>query len=706
MKNNSILKNILFKTAMFGLLPATLVLSHSNVTLANETEIISSDFIFGNGYIEAPDSEEVPIVGIPGSANGLQLYGASPYYNAYELGLLPALRNQGSGETCWAFANTGAVEADLILDGAGTDIDLSELHVAYFTSHMYDDPTNCHDADTVSCNSNWIANGGCSELAYRAWMEGIGLIPESDMPYRYGNELNGFSVSDDYAYGHNAYRIKEAYLIDINDTEGIKYAIKTHGGVAASIYIKDRDNTYFNNNYNAYCYPYSDANHAVMLVGWDDNFPKENFNSACRPSSNGAWLVRNSWGGDGYSRYGYFWLSYEDAGLLSRDKVVAYDADNTTFNRTYAYFRNFHPGARATVPAGTIVRTSFTAVTGEVIKAIGFETNSAEFTAYVTVTAGDQSATGSINTSFAGFYTIDLNNELVVSPGTEVTVELSFSKEVRLFIENPKAEEYSTLYMSNTCTRGFDMIYSYGLSNHVNYDPMIMMYTSNIELIDISLNLSSLDMNVGERQTLTAITTPAVVSDNNFTWSSSNSYVASVDSNGQVSAKHVGKAIITVTASNGKSASCAVTVTFEPLPDKIEDGKILLYRMYNPNSGEHFWTGSGQEVADLVNAGWDFEGDGWWAPLEGQPLYRLYNPNAGDHHYTMDASERDNLVNAGWRYEGDAWNSAPEGEGYPLYRLYNPNAQAGSHHLTASAEERDNLCNAGWTYEGVSCRGL
>ena len=443
-----------------------------------------------------------------------------------------------------------------------------------------------------------------------------------------------------------------------------------------------------------------------MLVGWDDNFPKENFNSACRPSSNGAWLVRNSWGGDGYSRYGYFWLSYEDAGLLSRDKVVAYDADNTTFNRTYAYFRNFHPGARATVPAGTIVRTSFTAVTGEVIKAIGFETNSAEFTAYVTVTAGDQSATGSINTSFAGFYTIDLNNELVVSPGTEVTVELSFSKEVRLFIENPKAEEYSTLYMSNTCTRGFDMIYSYGLSNHVNYDPMIMMYTSNIELIDISLNLSSLDMNVGERQTLTAITTPAVVSDNNFTWSSSNSYVASVDSNGQVSAKHVGKAIITVTASNGKSASCAVTVTFEPLPDKIEDGKILLYRMYNPNSGEHFWTGSGQEVADLVNAGWDFEGDGWWAPLEGQPLYRLYNPNAGDHHYTMDASERDNLVNAGWRYEGDAWNSAPEGEGYPLYRLYNPNAQAGSHHLTASAEERDNLCNAGWTYEGVSCRGL
>lgn len=135
------------------------------------------------------------------------------------------------------------------------------------------------------------------------------------------------------------------------------------------------------------------------------------------------------------------------------------------------------------------------------------------------------------------------------------------------------------------------------------------------------------------------------------------------------------------------------------------DTTVMMYRLYNPNSGEHFYTGSIEERTNLVNVGWNFEGNGWEAPANsGYPVYRLYNPNAGDHHYTNSDEEKNNLIAAGWRYEGVAWNS-PAPNDKPLYRLYNPNAQSGAHHYTMSGEERDNLVSVGWNYEGIGWFG-
>lgn len=63
---------------------------------------------------------------------------------------------------------------------------------------------------------------------------------------------------------------------------------------------------------------------------------------------------------------------------------------------------------------------------------------------------------------------------------------------------------------------------------------------------------------------------------------------------------------------------------------------IQLYRLYNPNSGEHFYTKTTGERDNLRKVGWHYEGVGWVAPSTGNPVYRLYNPNAGDHHYTLN----------------------------------------------------------------------
>lgn len=130
-----------------------------------------------------------------------------------------------------------------------------------------------------------------------------------------------------------------------------------------------------------------------------------------------------------------------------------------------------------------------------------------------------------------------------------------------------------------------------------------------------------------------------------------------------------------------------------------------MHRLYNPNSGEHFYTANTVERDKVKNAGWRYEGIGWNAPSSGDPVYRLYNPNAGDHHYTLHLYEKNHLVNVGWRYEGVGWYS-DKSKAVPLYRAYNPNAKAGSHNYTVNNNEQQNLLRAGWRNEGIAWYGV
>lgn len=87
-----------------------------------------------------------------------------------------------------------------------------------------------------------------------------------------------------------------------------------------------------------------------------------------------------------------------------------------------------------------------------------------------------------------------------------------------------------------------------------------------------------------------------------------------------------------------------------------QEGTAVMYRLYNPNSGEHFYTQNVEERDGLINVGWRYENISWIAPLRSSvPVYRLYNPNAGDHHYTIDKEERDHLISVGWRDENIGW---------------------------------------------------
>ena len=153
-------------------------------------------------------------------------------------------------------------------------------------------------------------------------------------------------------------------------------------------------------------------------------------------------------------------------------------------------------------------------------------------------------------------------------------------------------------------------------------------------------------------------------------------------------------------------ASAGQTIKNESDVKSTTQLSVEMYRLYNPNSGEHFYTASAGERDTLISAGWKYEGVGWIAPATSNtPVYRLYNPNAGEHHYTMNKEERDYLVTIGWKDEGIGWYS-DDAKTVALYRQYNPNAKTGSHNYTTSKSENDWLVSIGWKGEGVGWYGL
>ena len=138
-------------------------------------------------------------------------------------------------------------------------------------------------------------------------------------------------------------------------------------------------------------------------------------------------------------------------------------------------------------------------------------------------------------------------------------------------------------------------------------------------------------------------------------------------------------------------------------PSQPASDTVTMWRLYNPNSGEHFYTANTAERDRLIRLGWHDEHVGWVAPAKSSdPVYRLYNPNAGDHHYTMNPAEVTMLKKAGWKYEGVGWYSATNEGRKPLYREYNPNAKSGAHNYTLSRAENDHLVRVGWRAEGLA----
>ena len=235
---------------------------------------------------------------------------------------ITSIKNQGDYGNCWAFAAIACCEAEAVKNhGASiTDTDLSEHHLVYFS---YNGERS--SGDTVTAVEPYYTFGGFSHLPIFTLSSWIGLVDEDVAKYSDFTANPSISLNPDLMYGNNKYYLTNAYTYSLPDEiDEVKEAILTYGAVQTSYCSSDdflNKGNYRNKIYAHYCPTAYASDHAVAIVGWDDNYSKDNFKSSARPQNNGAWLVKNSWGND-WGLDGYFWLSYEDKSAI---EAIAFD---------------------------------------------------------------------------------------------------------------------------------------------------------------------------------------------------------------------------------------------------------------------------------------------------------------------------------------------------------------------------------------------
>ncbi len=157
---------------------------------------------------------------------------------------------------------------------------------------------------------------------------------------------------------------------------------------------------------------------------------------------------------------------------------------------------------------------------------------------------------------------------------------------------------------------------------------------------------------------------------------------------------------VTTTADEESGSRSAPAAT----PQAAVGDKINFLRTFNPNAQLHFFTTREPEYANVLNAGFQDESSGRsvFAVLQNVDpgalaIQRLYNPNTGEHYYTLNTFERDNLVSLGWTAEGTegaAFTTAQAGT-TEIFHVYNAATGATSSRRMWASETAWRLCLAG-----------
>ncbi len=358
------------------------------------------------------------------------------YYNLRDLGLVTPVKNQGKGGNCWAFAALGSLESCL-LKATGTTFDLSEENMKNLMS-KYSDYGWAMETNT----------GGYDRMGIGYLTSWLGPINDSDDEYSDQSLLS--PIFNSFIHIQNILTLKRT---SYTDNDEIKKAIMNYGAVSTSI----RWESSYLNGKNYYYNGTSGANHAVVIVGWDDNYSKDNFKN--KPEGNGAWIIKNSWG-TSKTNDGFYYVSYYDKKLAPLNKP-----DSTfTFilNDTIKYDKNYQydiPGRTDYFlnKSSTVwYKNKFISTGNEYLAGVStyFEKNTDwDLSIYVNGIL-KYAKSGSSHT---GYYTIDLRNLIPINLGDvfEVVFKISVDGEAAF----PVSESVSLnreLYTGNISYLSYD----------------------------------------------------------------------------------------------------------------------------------------------------------------------------------------------------------------------------------------------------------
>lgn len=385
------------------------------------------------GHLETPQKEPGPNTGSllgaawpdTGEENQETEITLPAVYDYRREGRAPKVENQENLGTCWAFAALSAVESSLLPEESW---DFSEDHMSIQNSFRMGQ--NAGGDYTMS-------------LAYLlAWQ---GPVTEEEDPYNDGDSPEGLE-----AVKH----LQEVQFLPERDIEAIKRAVLAVGGVQSSLYTSLKDasseSVYYQKEQAAYYYNGTEPpNHDSVIVGWDDNFPKEAF--TIEPPGDGAFLCMNSWGeafGDG----GYFYVSYYDANIgrtnLSYTRIEGPDNYDRIYQSDLCGWSGQAGYGAETAWAANV----YQAQEKESLAAVGFYATGPD-TSYeiYAVTELNLSSEAEVfqnpvplasgNLENAGYYTIDFSGPVTLEKGQNFAVVIKITTPG---VTQPVAIEYQT----------------------------------------------------------------------------------------------------------------------------------------------------------------------------------------------------------------------------------------------------------------------
>jgi len=339
---------------------------------------------------------EIPKLGYPAS------------YDLRTLGRLTPIKDQGDCGSCWAFATYASLESWFLGEGTLTP-DFSENNLK-----------NCHEFTYTGCEggNRWMST------AYLARWDGP--VNEASDPYHAYEEACTLGLEEKK---HVETVLMTPDRASSTDNGNIKQAVMDYGAMYTSMYY---DSSYYNGANYTYYYSGTDpSNHAVAIVGWDDDFDRTLF-SPPYPAGSGAWIGRNNWG-SGWGESGYFYISYYDS-HIGKDNASFIDAEEPDHYSIYQY----DPlGLVSSIGYGTSTAWGaniFTAITNENLTSVTFYAlavnTSYEVYVYDSFSGSSflsllGSKTGTL--SYPGYHTIDLDSPIPLTIGNDFGVVVKFT---------------------------------------------------------------------------------------------------------------------------------------------------------------------------------------------------------------------------------------------------------------------------------------